>query len=240
MMQSYPVRHIQSVTTAFSGRWTYWYALGLYAFLLIYGLVEVRVGSHVGDLYLGVGAVGLLALVIGGLCLRALRTLPVAPFDPSAPSWVREWPMTPAVRDLARRRLAQQLAYVFLSLVAMGILSIVTNGLPHGSKDIIASVTVAVVVLGVVIAMRSTYSDTGSTAYWEAAGPLRGEPVWQMTRVGYALFVGHERLIIPPKVARLIAGQSWGAMLAMRRTAEVIEVRDWFGNVIYRARGYRP
>lgn len=41
-MQPYPYRHIRSVATAFSGKWTLWYALGLYAFISLLGRLYNR------------------------------------------------------------------------------------------------------------------------------------------------------------------------------------------------------
>ncbi len=237
-MQPYPYRHIRSVATAFSGKWTLWYALGLYSFISLVGLASRHSGSRSGDLNLAIGLGGLALLAIGWLRLRAVRTLPIAPFDPYAPGWVRAWPMTHAVLAFARRRRAQQLA------LAGGITVLVTVPFAlvnrHDRQNLIVAIIAGIVCLAIMLATMRTYSDTGSTTYWEVAGPLRGEGIWQMTRAAYALYVGDERLIVAPKAARQIAGVPWGVVMAMRRTAEVIEVRDWSGNVVYRAPGYRP
>lgn len=146
--------------------------------------------------------------------------------------------MTPAVLAFARRRRAQRLA------LAGGITVIVTVPFAlvnrHDRQNLIVAIIAGIVCLVIMLATMPTYSDTGSTTYWEAAGPLRGEGIWQMARAAYALDVGDERLIVAPKAARQIAGVPWGVIMAMRPTAEVIEVRDWYGNVVYRAPGYRP
>jgi hypothetical protein len=169
-----------------------------------------------------------------------MRTLPVAPFDPYAPGWVRELPVTPAILAFAKRRQMQQVALVGGFTVFLVVSLTLVNNWLEGRHGLNISVIAGVISLTIVLAMIPAFSDTGSATYWEAAGPMHGEAIWQMTRAAYALYVGNERLIVPPKAARQIAGEPWGVVMAMRRTAEVIEVRDWYGNIIYRAPGYRP
>ncbi len=80
------------------------------------------------------------------------------------------------------------------------------NSRQDGRHGLIIPIIAGVVSLAIIVAMVPTYSDTGFTTYWEAAGLLRGEAVWQMTQAAYARSVGNERLIVPPKHARTYRG----------------------------------